>query len=66
MEKTAAFEAGLADGVKQAAKRDMPSFLSQDRPESVKKIYRALKKDHPEMPAAMKARIAARQGRPGK
>jgi len=47
-------------------KSAMPSFLDQDRPESVKKIYRALKRDHPEMPAAMKARIAARQGKPGK
>lgn len=42
------------------------SFLSQNRPEGVKKIYRALKRDHPEMPAGMKARIAARQGKPGK
>lgn len=41
-------------------------FLQQDRPESVKKIYRALKRDHPEMPAEEKARIAARQGKPGK
>jgi hypothetical protein len=41
-------------------------FLKQDRPESVKKIYRALKRDHPEMSAEMKARIAARQGKPGK
>lgn len=47
-------------------KRDMPSFLSQDRPAKVKEIYRALKRDHPGMPAAMKARIAARQGKPGK
>lgn len=45
---------------------DMPPFLEQDRPESVKKIYKALKRDHPEMPAEMKARIAARQGKPGK
>jgi hypothetical protein len=44
----------------------MPSFTEQDRPEGVKKIYRALKREHPEMPAAMKARIAARQGKPGK
>ena len=50
----------------KTAKKDMPSFTSQDRPESVKKIYRALKRDHPEMPAEMKARIAARQGKPGK
>ena len=41
-------------------------FLEQDRPEKVKEIYQALKRDHPEMPAEMKARIAARQGKPGK
>ena len=29
-------------------------------------IYRALKRDHPGMPAEMKARIASRQGKPGK
>lgn len=48
------------------AKKDMPSFTDQDRPEAVKKIYRALKRKHPEMSAEMKARIAARQGKPGK
>jgi len=48
------------------AKKDMPSFTEQDRPEKVKEIYRALKRDHPDMPAEMKARIAARQGKPGK
>lgn len=42
------------------------SFTRQDRPAKVKEIYRALKRDHPGMPAEMKARIAARQGRPGK
>jgi hypothetical protein len=42
------------------------SFTKQDRPEKVKEIYRALKRDHPSMPAEMKARIAARQGKPGK
>jgi len=46
--------------------RDMPHFTDQDRPEKVKEIYRALKRDHPEMPAEEKARIAARQGKPGK
>lgn len=46
--------------------RDMPSFLDQDRPKKVKEIYRALKRDHPDMPAEMKARIAARQGKRGK
>jgi hypothetical protein len=48
------------------AKKDMPSFTEQDRPEKVKDIYRALKRDHPDMPAEMKARIASRQGKPGK
>lgn len=46
--------------------RDMPSFTKQDRPKKVKEIYRALKRDHPEMTAEMKARIAARQGKKGK
>jgi len=41
-------------------------FLRQDRPRKVKEIYSAIKRSHPEMPAAMKARIAARQGKPGK
>jgi hypothetical protein len=45
---------------------DMPPFLKQDRPGKVKEIYRALKRDHPDMPAEMKARIAARQGKRGK
>lgn len=46
--------------------RDMPSFLDQNRPAKVKEIYSALKRDHPDMPAEMKARIAARQGKRGK
>lgn len=41
-------------------------FLKQDRPAKVKDIYSALKRDNPNMPAEMKARIAARQGKPGK
>jgi hypothetical protein len=45
---------------------DMPPFLEQDRPKKVKEIYSALKREHPDMPAEMKARIAARQGKPGK
>jgi len=44
----------------------MTAFLKQKRPDKVKEIYSALKRDHPEMPAEMKARIAARQGKPGK
>lgn len=46
-------------------KAGMP-FLEQNRPSKVKEIYSALKRDHPNMPAEMKARIAARQGKPGK
>lgn len=38
-------------------------FLDQDRPAKVKEIYSALLRDHPEMPAALKARIAARKGK---
>jgi hypothetical protein len=45
--------------------KDMPHFTEQDRPEKVKDIYKALKREHPDMPAEMKARIAARQGKPG-
>ena len=41
------------------------SFTKQDRPEKVKEIYRALKRDHPEMSAEMKARIASKFGKPG-
>lgn len=52
----------MADEIGKIA---MPDFLDQDRPESVKKIYRALKRDHPDMPAEMKARIAGRQGKKG-
>lgn len=39
-------------------------FLKQNRPAKVKEIYRALKRDHPDMPAGMKARIASRKGNP--
>ena len=46
--------------------RDMPHFTDQDRPDKVKEIYGALKREHPGMPAEMKARIAARQGKKGK
>lgn len=61
--------AGLAKAVKEHKKEKtsaaMPSFTKQDRPKKVKEIYRALKRDHPNMPAEMKARIAARQGKRG-
>ncbi len=41
----------------------MPGFTEQTgRPEKVKNIYRALKREHPGMPAEMKARIASRRG----
>jgi hypothetical protein len=45
--------------------RDMPSFTKQKRPAKVKEMYRALKREHPEMPAAYKARIAGKFGKPG-
>ena len=41
-------------------------FLDQDRSAKVKSIYAALVRDHPEYPAAMKARIAARKGKRSK
>jgi hypothetical protein len=41
-------------------------FLKQDRPSKVKEIYSALKRDHPDMSAEKKARIASRQGKRGK
>lgn len=37
-------------------------FLKQDRPSKVKEIYKALKRDHPNMPAGKKARIASAKG----
>lgn len=49
-----------------AKKRDMPSLCKQDRPAGVCKIDKALKKDHPGMSDEMRARIAIRQGKPGK
>lgn len=48
--------------VKALEKKGMP-FLEQDRPAKVKEIYRALKRDHPDMAAEKKARIAIRRGR---
>lgn len=58
-----------------ARKKKMPHFTEQNRPEGVKKVYRALKKGG--KPAEMRgrygkewkgvaARIASRQGPPGK
>lgn len=44
--------------------KKMPHFTEQNRPEKVKEIYRALKRDHPNMPAEVKARIASRKGSP--
>lgn len=51
---------------KQNQAHDMPSYTEQDRPKKSKEIYSALKREHPEMPAEMKARIASRQGKSGK
>jgi hypothetical protein len=55
-----------SDELVKEAKKDMPGFMEQDRPAKVKEIYGALKRDKPGMPAEMKARIASRQGKPGK
>lgn len=41
------------------AEKDLPPFLSQNRPAKVKEVYRALKRDHPEYSAEKKARIAS-------
>jgi hypothetical protein len=56
----------MSNRKKNIHKTASKSFIKQDRPQKVKEIYKALKRDHPEMPAEMKARIAARQGKPGK
>lgn len=53
-------------GVSDIQEKISMAFLEQDRPEGVKDVYRALKRDHPDMPAEKKARIAARQGKKGK
>lgn len=46
----------------KSAAKDMPGFLEQDRPKKVKEIYKALKREHPDMPAGQKARIASSKG----
>lgn len=53
--------ATVFDFVKEAKKK-MPHFTEQDRPAKVKQVYKALKREHPGMPAGMKARIASRKG----
>ena len=55
-------EASIERQLEKSAKKDMPSFTSQDRPAKVKEIYRALKRDHPNWPAGKKARIASAAG----
>lgn len=59
-------EQAIEHWLPKEAKKDMPGFTAQDRPKKVKDVYRALKREHPDMPAEMKARIAARQGKKGK
>jgi hypothetical protein len=54
----------LVEMVKKA-KHEMPHFTEQHRPEKVKEIFNAIKKEHPEMPAEMKARIAESKGSTG-
>lgn len=51
----------FAPAIEKAA-RKMPHFTSQKRPEKVKDVYKAIKREHPGMPAATKARIASRVG----
>jgi hypothetical protein len=52
-------EAAIGYAFDKHAKKDMPDFLDQDRPKKVKEVYKALKRDNPEMPAGKKARIAS-------
>lgn len=60
----AVLDSGILSGyVKQA--KDMPHFTEQDRPEKVKDVYKAIKREHPEYPAEMKARIASSKGEGG-
>ena len=47
------------------AAKDMPHFHEQDRPEKAKKIYAAIRKEHPGVSKEEAARTAARQGVPG-
>jgi hypothetical protein len=63
MEKSAGQYKCASCGMTKAAKRDMPSFAKQDRPAKVKEVYKAIKRDHPNMPAEVKARIASRKGK---
>jgi hypothetical protein len=42
--------------------KDAPHFTEQDRPDKVKDVYRALKREQPKYPAELKARIAASKG----
>jgi len=48
----------FGDEMYKIAKRNMPSFTSQNRDPKAKEVYRALKRDHPRWPAGKKARIA--------
>jgi hypothetical protein len=71
-----AFMMAFVDELEKIAKKKMPHFTEQDRPQGVKKVYKALEHDEGkkrEMQAryggahkAVAARIAARQGKVGK
>lgn len=72
-----AFFAGFVDELEKCAKeRKMPHFTEQDRPKKVKDIYKAmthrkaglseLKKRYGTRAKEVAARVAARQGKPGK
>lgn len=74
MDKAAAFrkakvmgavlDSGILSPFAKKAK-DMPHFTEQDRPEKTKEIYKAIKREHPEYPAELKARIASSKGEGG-
>lgn len=70
------FEEAFLDEIEKLAKKKMPHFTEQDRPEGVKKVYRALahrskkaedmRKRYGKNWKEVAARIAARQGKKGK
>ena len=52
-------------GARKSKRHTMPHFEDQDRSQKSKDIFHALDRDHPNMPAEEKARIAGKQGNPG-
>ena len=58
VDKIGEYTKKAAHVLSKLAKKDMPSFLDQDRDPKAKEVYRALKREHPEYSAGKKARIA--------